>query len=220
MALIYRATLTPSKPGMLEAWVPTQPWAAGVVVTEIVGAYRFDDPDGQVGVETHLVRTDDGLLRQVPLTYRPAPLEGAEAFHVTTAEHSVLGRRWVYDGCADPVYAAALATAIRTGATQAETWVHHDEGPERRSDTMQVLGSGAAGAEALAVATVAVATDTRISTITASGVELVVLRVLDGSVPDQPSAGTLTGTWTGHTEPAVLAYVARGRASGVESAEW
>jgi len=34
----------------------------------------------------------------VPLTYRGAPLDGAEDALVGTTEHGVLGRRWVYDG--------------------------------------------------------------------------------------------------------------------------
>jgi hypothetical protein len=40
---------------------------------ERVGAYRFDDPVGEVGIETHLVRAGERLLH-VPLTYRANPM--------------------------------------------------------------------------------------------------------------------------------------------------
>src|SRR6476660_5453621 len=121
MALVYStATLTPSKIALLTRWVAGQPWAAGVDAgsLEAVGAYRFDDPAGEVGIETHLVRTADDRLLQVPVTYRGAPLPDAPL--VGQPEHSVLGTRWVYDACADPVYALTLATTILTGGHEAE----------------------------------------------------------------------------------------------------
>ena len=86
--------------------------AAGTVVgfrrtsVEKVAEYRFDDPDGEVGVETIVWRTPRGVL-QVPFTYRAAPLAGPRQFLVGTSDHSVLGPRWVYDGSADPVWAAS-----------------------------------------------------------------------------------------------------------------
>ncbi|MGC4856177.1 maltokinase N-terminal cap-like domain-containing protein [Micromonospora sp. DT4] len=76
------------------------------------GAYRFDDPAGEVGIETMLVAAADGPVHQVPLTYRAAPLDDVDEWLVGTTEHSALGRRWVYDGCADPVYAAAVQPAV------------------------------------------------------------------------------------------------------------
>src|SRR6478609_3606297 len=85
MAILHRATLTPTKPEALGAWVPHQPWSPGPGDVELVGAFRFDDPDGRVGLEVHLVRLD-GILLQVPFTYRESPLEGAEAHLVTTME--------------------------------------------------------------------------------------------------------------------------------------
>lgn len=56
-----------------------------------VGTYRFDDPDGEVGIETHVLRTADGQVIQVPVTYRDAPLEGAASLLITTTQHSILG---------------------------------------------------------------------------------------------------------------------------------
>ncbi|HST64162.1 MAG TPA: hypothetical protein VLM05_03145, partial [Mycobacteriales bacterium] len=112
MALLHNAQVTPTKLDALTAWVPGRIWAAGLDASALssAGAYRFDDPDGEVGIETLLVRTADGVLLQVPLTYRGAPLDGAEDALVCTMDHSVLGPRWIYDGCADPVGVRALAT--------------------------------------------------------------------------------------------------------------
>ena len=53
-----------------------------------------------------LVAVGDGPVYQVPMTYRGMPLDGADAFLIGTTDHSVLGRRWVYDACGDPVFAA------------------------------------------------------------------------------------------------------------------
>ena len=122
----FRATLEPSKQDLVEAWLPSRSWAPGVTSVEKVAEYRFDDPAGEVGVETILWRTADGTVLQVPYTYRSAPLEGADSYLVGTSEHSVLGTRWVYDGCADPVWASAVATAILTGGTQAQMVIERD----------------------------------------------------------------------------------------------
>ena len=111
MALLYDdAELVPSKIELLRSWVPGRAWAGGSAVSglDAVGAYRFDDPEGEVGIETHPLRTADGRVLQVPLTYRGRPLESAPDVLVTTMQHSVLGQRWVYDACHDPAYARAL----------------------------------------------------------------------------------------------------------------
>jgi hypothetical protein len=103
MALIHKATLNPTKLQLLTSWLPRQTWITGEADVEQVGAYRFDDPAGVVGIEAFLLQARDGSVFHVPLTYRGAPLAGAEEFLIGTAEHSVLGTRWVYDGCGDPV---------------------------------------------------------------------------------------------------------------------
>ena len=128
MALVHRATVDPSKQELVEAWLPTRPWAQGLEITKKLGEYRFDDPAGEVGVETIVFATGEGTSVQVPLTYRAAPLEGADDYLVGTSEHSVLGARWVYDGCADPVWAATLAGAILTGGSQAQMYLEEDGG--------------------------------------------------------------------------------------------
>src|SRR5699024_7591297 len=111
--------LSPSKSELLQKWLPSQPWFRGDASTLVrLGAFRFDDPAGEVGIETHILAVE-GVAYQVPLTYRGAPLEDAEDFLVTTMEHSVLGTRWVYDATGDPVYLHELAAAILAGKPQA-----------------------------------------------------------------------------------------------------
>jgi hypothetical protein len=55
---------------LLGRWLPNQSWFKGNIGTDLarVGSFRFDDPDGEVGIETLLVADDDGVF-QVPLTY-------------------------------------------------------------------------------------------------------------------------------------------------------
>jgi hypothetical protein len=119
MALIHRATLSPPKAEIIAAWLPAQPWSpGGDGSVELVGAFRFDDPEGRVGLEVHLVRSNEVLL-QVPLVYRDAPVDGLDTHLVGTTEHSVLGQRWVYDGLGDPLFIGMFAAAALTGTGQA-----------------------------------------------------------------------------------------------------
>jgi hypothetical protein len=62
MALVHRATLSPSKQELVESWLPTRSWASGHTVAGKLAEYRFDDPAGEVGVETILWRTDRGAI--------------------------------------------------------------------------------------------------------------------------------------------------------------
>ena len=119
MALFHRATVTPTKTELIAEWAPTQPWGPPTDVSiDVIGSYRFDDPDGRVGMETHLVTAGDILL-QVPVTYRDEPLDGAEDALITEMQHSVLGTRWVYDGLRDPRYIVMLAGVTMTGQGEA-----------------------------------------------------------------------------------------------------
>lgn len=204
MALIHQATVNPTKVELLAGWLPGRDWhtgPAGEVVR--VASYRFDDPAGAVGIETMLVRVGDGPVLQVPLTYRDAPLDGGDAWLIGTTEHSVLGTRWVYDAFGDPVYAAALAEAILTGAGQVEEFVQHEDRLERRDPNMgiAVIGHGSVGAPAAgAVQRVAEGDPTLVVTET---VELTVRRRLD--VGGELTGAVLTGTWAGQETPVPLA---------------
>jgi hypothetical protein len=205
MALVYDATLTPSKQDLVVAWLPSRPWADGIEVTAKVGEYRFDDPAGEVGVETILFSSADGRLVQVPLTYRAAPLGGADDFLVGICDHSVLGRRWVYDGCGDPVWADTLATAIATGERQAQMYFDRDGERIDIPPRVQVRGSGGPGVGAPAISAIDTSVDVETTTVVGcGGLELVLPRVVGTPVE---AGETLTGTWAGGE--AVLAGLRR-----------
>ena len=66
MAIIHEATLTPTKLELLTQWLPGRAWFPEDSADDLrrVAACRFDDPDGEVGVEILVVRKgDDGPLR-------------------------------------------------------------------------------------------------------------------------------------------------------------
>ena len=191
MAVIHEATLTPGKLDAISAWLPGQPWSGvftGATV-EQVGRFRFDDPDGEVGVETYLVRVGGGPVLHVPLTYRGAPLDGAQAFLVTEMEHSVLGHRWVYDAVGDPVYADVLRRAIATGGHEAE--LLRAAGPGTVEKEGRASGAGSDHASPT-VTRVGVRTDGTVTTITTDHGTLAVLRVLGDELP---AGATLTAGW-------------------------
>jgi hypothetical protein len=181
VALLYQATLTPSKIELLQAWIPHQPWLgdADATTVEAVGAYRFDDPDGEVGIETHLLRTADGQILQVPVTYRGSPEAGADSWLIGITQHSVLGERWVYDACGDPVYVTALATAVLRGGTQAELDVVTDAGQERRQATTRVSGSGSDHSAIPPIASVSYSSEGTTTFIRALHLELTLVRAID-----------------------------------------
>ncbi|WP_210582180.1 1,4-alpha-glucan branching protein [Streptomyces sp. GESEQ-4] len=125
MALIHRTTLKPTKLELLTTWLPTRPWyEGGPNAPELTkaGGFRLDDPEGEVGIEFMAAMDTSGphpVTYLVPLTYRGAPLDGADHALVGTMEHGVLGERWAYDGCHDPVLVAQLL-ALFEGRVQAQ----------------------------------------------------------------------------------------------------
>lgn len=131
MADIYAAELHPGKLEVVTEWVAKQDWASELDLTsnplEQVTSYRFDDPAGEVGLEVHIVRSGDRYL-QVPLSYRGAPLDGADDAFVANMEHSILGKRWVYAGMGDPVFRQRLDDAIATAGTSATQYRVDDQG--------------------------------------------------------------------------------------------
>lgn len=209
MALLHRAELRPTKLELLAAWLPGRPWYSEPTAADPqrVAGYRFDDPAGQVGIETILVRVGDGPVYQVPLTYRGAPLDGGDEWLVGTTDHSVLGRRWVYDACGDPVYAAALARAVLADTGQAEEFFEADGRRERRPASMTVGSSGTATAEeARAVAAIRRVVPDDPTLIEADSVALTVVRRLDAG--NRLTGAVLTGAWHGQPAPLALACAA------------
>jgi hypothetical protein len=113
MATIHRTTMTPTKLELLTAWLPRQPWYEGdAAEPRKAGGFRLDDPQGEVGIEFMVVDSGHGTYL-VPMTYRAAPLAGADHALIGTSEHGVLGRRWIYDGVHDPVLVATLLAFLR-----------------------------------------------------------------------------------------------------------
>lgn len=119
MAEITPTTLVPSKLELLARWMRATPWFRGAITPEleIVGGFRLDDPEGEVGLEFFLLRdAADGEIYHVPVTYRGTPLPGSnghedESF-LGTMEHGILGTRYVYDGPADPVWRTTVAALL------------------------------------------------------------------------------------------------------------
>lgn len=210
MAIVHHAVMQPTKLELLTDWLPSQPWfgetdAAGL---ERVDAFRIDDPEGEVGVETILVRAESGPVYQVPLTYRGAPLVGAEEFLVGTSEHSVLGTRWIYDGVGDPVYRAVVTATMVTGGTQAE--VFYDGAAEANPVGARVVGSGGGGPlESMAEASVQSVDG--VTAARSAGLELTILRTPDDDGAAPEGAWTLAGTWADEDQPTLLAYLVDAR---------
>ena len=190
---------------LISEWLPTTPWypGDGSLPLERVGSFRFDDPDGDVGIETHLVAVGPNFL-QVPLTYRGAPLEDAEEFLISTMEHSVLGRRWVYDACGDPAYGQALAVSILSGQGQAPQYFEENGVRENIAENVTIVASGMPDGGELAEGPEQ-GPDLTITRIRSGDWDLSVVRVLElgGESVADPS---LTASWNGQDVPVLLAW--------------
>lgn len=220
MADIYAAQLDPTKPEAVATYLSAR---LGVGVTaedlRMITSFRFDDPAGEVGCETHIVAVTvpqrGELLVQVPFTYRGAPLEGApEEALVTRMDHSVLGDRWVYDAAFDPVYVTELLLAITDAGGAAEQFAVGSDGSRTQivDGPASVRGTGASAAAAHAATDDApqnpAVEETKGSTvIRLRGAAVEVVRVLDASAVTGTDAGQLIATWDGQETPVVLARI-------------
>jgi hypothetical protein len=205
MALLHKATLTPTKLELISTWLAGRGWAEGAGDPRILGTYRFDDPADEVGLEGFVLTTDVGVLH-APLTYRGAPLEGSDEHLVGTCEHSVLGPRWVYDACADPAWVAEAARTILTGGTGVDSFIEVDGRMERREPSMTVLGSGDPETPVPPLGPLTLREDGPVTTVHAGSLELAVVRRI-GEEPPTPLA--LTGRWA-DADTAVLAGLRTG----------
>jgi Maltokinase N-terminal cap domain len=114
MAVIHDTTMQPGKLDLLARWLPRQAWYPGSTDGLFrAGGFRLDDPDGEVGIEFMVIGVGDDEAYLVPMTYRGAPLTGADDALIGTAEHGVLGNRWIYDGERDPVLHTQLVALVR-----------------------------------------------------------------------------------------------------------
>jgi maltokinase-like protein len=146
MAVIHDTTMSPTKLEMLQAWLPAQPWYRGTGRAPRLaraGGFRLDDPAGAVGIEFMVVTdgsADPATSYLVPMTYRAGPLDAAGDALIGTAEHGVLGPRWIYDGPHDPVLVAQLVALIQGAAEPQAQNVSHTP------DTSVIAHPAASGA--------------------------------------------------------------------------
>ncbi|WP_019818962.1 maltokinase N-terminal cap-like domain-containing protein [Saccharomonospora saliphila] len=147
MAIVHRATISPTKQEIVTAWLDSQPWGAEGHV-EMLGSYRFDDPAGEVGVESLVVHRG-GTSFQLPLTYRGAPMDDAGAVPLSTMEHSALGTRWIYLATSDSVGVDCYVRALLGQAEQAdmEIWEGNEFIARRETGVRVTLTPGPGPAE-------------------------------------------------------------------------
>ena len=204
MALFHRATTTPTKAELIAEWAPTQPWGPSTAdAIEVIGSFRFDDPDGRVGMETFLVAAS-GVLLQVPLTYRDEPLHGAEEGLITEMQHSVLGTRWVYDGLRDPKLVTMLAAVTMTGQGEALGMAVYDGRWYIAPSNVRIQGGGWTQERVPVDGFELQSDDATASVLRNDRFELTVFR--RPVTGPRPAIG-LTATWETQAEPVVLAEV-------------
>lgn len=204
MALYHAATITPTKAELIAEWIPTRSWGPSSNDSiEVIGSYRFDDPEGRVGMETHLV-TAAGVVYHVPLTYRDEPLGGAEEALITEMDHSALGRRWVYDGLRDPRLVTMLAAVTATGQGEAIGMVVYGDRWVVVPSNVRIQGGGW-GLDRVPVDGFELHSDDAAASILRNDrFELAVYR--RPVAGPRPSIG-LTATWHDQPAPVVLASV-------------
>jgi hypothetical protein len=194
MAIIHATTMNPAKLDLLAAWLPRQPWYGGGPEPRLTkaGGFRLDDPAGEVGIEFMVVTDSAGeraATYQVPLTYRAAALAPASDALIGTAEHGVLGQRWIYDGTHDPVLAAQLVALIQGDAEPQAQSVSNTPDPTVTSHPVTDGTLTAAGA--VAVAHGSSATDLQVETADRGGLRAgrLIVRIHRILVPGDGAAG-------------------------------
>jgi hypothetical protein len=207
MAIIHSTTLSPEKLELLTSWLPDQPWylATGRApeLTE-AGGFRLDDPQGEVGIEFMLVTDgsgERGTTYQVPMTYRAEALAGADGALIGTAEHGVLGHRWIYDAAHDPVLIAPLVALIQGDAEPQAQNVSNTADPTVISQP--VTDGSLTALESVVTANVPSGTDLQVETASTQGMRsgrLIVRinRILqpgDGAPAGESGQPCLSATW-------------------------
>jgi maltokinase-like protein len=213
MAIIHSTTMSPTKLELLASWLPAQPWyldQGREPDLARAGGFRLDDPHGEVGIEFMVVSDGPGervVTYLVPMTYRASALASADGALIGTAEHGVLGRRWIYDGVHDPVLVAQLVALIQGDAEPQAQSMSNTPDP---TVTSEPVASGSLTAVGSAVANEPSATKLLVTTVGADGVRggQLVIRVKRILQPDgaaapvaplapapEPGQPCLTATW-------------------------
>lgn len=198
MALLHEAKISPRKDELVDPWLRGRQWWDGVPERGPVGSFRFDDPAGEVGMECFLFGSASGSVLFVPMAYRGAPLPGGEPGLLGTMEHSVLGPRYVYDACVDPVFVATVLDTIRSGGRHADLLVRRADGTEvDREPDATARGEGVPAVPHHDPGVPVTATDESDRTVVAGAdFELTVMRRL-GEAPQGPA---LTGSFQGGSD--------------------
>ncbi|MFD4374874.1 1,4-alpha-glucan branching protein [Streptomyces sp. NPDC058486] len=208
MAQIHRTTLRPTKLELIADWLPTRTWYAGGADAPRparAGGFRLDDPAGEVGIEFMAVTDGEGpdaVTYLVPMTYRGTPLDGAEHALIGTAEHGVLGTRWIYDGAHDPVLVGQLY-ALLAGRTEPQQQSVSDAADPTVAAVLDTAAVFAGDAETLEAAEGGDSTDVRVRVSGAAGpLTLRVRRVLrPAAAPGQDDDGAVLGRVTAEWTP-------------------
>lgn len=204
MAIIHQTTLAPTKLELLTSWLPGRLWYEGggpAPRLARAGGFRLDDPDGNVGLEFMAVSDESGAQARtyhVPMSYRGSPLSGGDAALIGTAEHGVLGTRWIYDGTRDPVLVSRMfALLLGEAEPQAQSMSNIADPSVTRSITGN---TGTLPVEIVSVTDEPHSTDITVRPAAAPGpVMLRVNRILRPNAPGLMSAtlGHVTGEWAG-----------------------
>ncbi|MBV9448293.1 MAG: 1,4-alpha-glucan branching protein [Streptosporangiaceae bacterium] len=203
MAIIHPTTMVPGKLDLLAPWLPGRPWYVGEAAPRLTqaGGFRLDDPEGEVGLEFMAAIDDSGdepVTYHLPLSYRGAPLPGGDAALIGTAQHGVLGTRWIYDGTRDPVLIDRMFALLLGEAEPQAQSISNTMDP---SVTRTITGNiGTLPVNIAGIADGPRSTDITVRAAAAAGpVMLRVNRVLRSSAPGL-MAGTLghiTAEWAG-----------------------
>jgi hypothetical protein len=118
----------------------------------------------------------------------------------------VLGQRWVYDGCVDPVWASTLVAAILTGGHQAQMFIEQDGQRVDVPPRMQVRGSGSDDSAPEVASIDAVSDEGAVTVVTAGDLEIAVARVIGTPLGEGPH---LSGSIGDSDETTVLAVLRR-----------
>lgn len=183
MAILHHATLTPTKLELVTSYLDQLGWGGGPV--DLIGGYRYDDPDGEVGVEGLIATRGDDAFH-LPLTYRGAPLGEAEPYLIATVQHSALGQRWVYDATHDPVAVGCYLRALAGEQDQAVLNVF-----DAAEQLVEVRDPSV------------IVTVERPATVAAD--DRVLIRRLDEDTPTEPDRPALVAEWPGNNS-AVIAF--------------
>lgn len=141
---------------------------------------------------------------QIPLTYRDGPVDGLEDALITEMEHSVLGKRWVYDGLRDPRLIVMLAAVAMTGQGEALGMAVYDGRWFIAPSNVRIHGGGWTH-ERVPVDGFELMTDEAAGSVLRNDrFELTLFR---RPMPAPRSPMGLTATWDGQRDPILLAEV-------------